>query len=101
MAGYALLETVERAVDGLGAASIIAEPVFWLGLALAPLVAFALRIATRTIEELLVSVLLGNKSLPTMQRLALTFAGSTDHALEQNELDWSISRRGPPFVLFS
>ena len=101
MSGYAMLEIVERLAGGLSAASLTTEPAFWLGLAIAPLVAFGLQIATRTIEDLLTGVLSGATSPPASQRVACIYPASLEYAWDHNELSWSISRRGPPFMLLT
>jgi hypothetical protein len=50
--GYLLMEQLERSIDGQTTFSLFAEPVFWLGLIAAPIVAVALRWSVRTVERL-------------------------------------------------
>ena len=50
--GYVALELVERVVDGIPAASLFSEPVFWFGLAASPFVALALHRSVRTITSI-------------------------------------------------
>ena len=56
--GYLMLEQAERAWDGYGSLALFNEPVFWIGLALAPLVALTLAWSVRSLERVLDHIVL-------------------------------------------
>ena len=95
--GYALLEQFERALDGYGAFTLFTEPVFWFGLAAAPLVALALSWSLRSIEDA-VAKLLPAVALPTLQQADTTAAlGVTSLITPYTPaLSTVVSQRGPP-----
>ncbi len=101
--GYCLLEQAERAWDGYGALALFSEPVFWVGLALAPLVALALGWSLRSVEKVIdrfVAARLPAAHSHTSCRLQLA-PGITDLAPFERRLAHSVPRRGPPIVSFS
>jgi len=93
--GYLALEWVERFVDGYDAFALFAEPVLWLGLALAPLVALALHYSVRSVAELAFEYLTvasrgwvtRTSSVPIPVRVARP---------TPSQLSSVVSRRGPP-----
>ncbi len=95
--GYFLLEQFERALDGYGALTLFTEPVFWFGLAAAPLVAIMLSWSLRSLEDA-VSKLLDADPLP--QRTASNYAcalGVTSMLHPSTPILLTVvSRRGPP-----
>lgn len=94
-AGYFAMEQLERLADGYGVAELFGEPVFWLGLAVAPLVALALHWSVRTVAEIATFFL----NTPTitwgaasLQPVPVRVAPSPVPA----QLATVVSRRGPP-----
>jgi hypothetical protein len=99
--GYTGLEFAERLVGGLGATSLFSELVFWLGVALAPLLASMLHWSVRTIERF-ASVIIGSpqsQSWPATRDSSLR-ATSID-LLSHAPLSFVVSPRGPPNFLHS
>lgn len=101
--GYLLLEQMERAWDGHGAFALFSEPVFWVGLALAPLIALALGWSLRSVEKVIERFV--GAIVPTRQ----THAACTLHIAPRfgdvapfdRRLAHSVPRRGPPVISFS
>lgn len=93
--GYIAMEQVERLADGYGAFELFAEPVFWLGMAIAPLVALVLHWSVQTAAEL-VSTFLATPSTAWFevepQPIAIPVVVSPIAA----QLSTVVSRRGPP-----
>jgi len=101
--GYFVLEQAERAWDGYGALALFHEPVFWVGLALAPLVALALSWSLRSVEQVLVRLAASALHLRSTRSAPLTLASFhllLDLSLERY-LVLAAPRRGPPVVSFS
>ena len=95
--GYTLLEQFERALDGYGAASLFIEPVFWFGLAAAPLVALVLSWSLRSLEEAVAKLLEPDalKELSTPCRQGALGVTSLLYPCTP-ALSTVVSRRGPP-----
>jgi len=102
-AGYLLLEQAERAWDGYGALALFHEPVFWIGLALAPFVALALAWSLRSVEQALVRLVSPAPRIHATRSAPLRLA-SFDALLRvplERYLVLAAPRRGPPVVSFS
>lgn len=96
LVGYLGLETLERLANGLSAATLLGEPVFWLGLAFAPFVALVLNWSMRTVARL-VSAAVGQPPQPVVTAVAPTSLAATSvRLLPQIFLSFTVSRRGPP-----
>ena len=95
--GYLLLEQFERAVDGYGTFSLFSEPVFWLGMAVAPLVALALHWSVRSVARLVAFVAVTARTSrwqePQPLRSFGIALGITPVSLQLASV---VSRRGPP-----
>lgn len=99
VAGYLSLETVERIVDGHGATALLGEPVFWLGLVLAPLVAFALAWSLRTVAQIVADVIV-NRASPASLVAPSASLGETSVSLPSPLFSsFVVSRRGPPALV--
>lgn len=97
--GYLTLETVERVANGLAATSLLSEPVFWLGLLLAPLVAFALGWSLRTLARFAADVIV-NHRLRVSATSASKSLGETSVSLPSPLFSsFMVSRRGPPLLV--
>ena len=95
-AGYLTLEAAERIADGYGATSLLTEPVFWLGLLLAPLVAYVLEWSLRTVARLLADVIM-TPNTRTAAAPPSASLGQTSVSLASPLLSsFMVSRRGPP-----
>lgn len=96
--GYLAMEALERTYDGAGAASLLSEPTFWLGVVAAPLVAFALRRsldnAVRVVTAFIETMQTPNWR-PTRVVVPATFQLLT---VRTDSVSASVSRRGPPVV---
>lgn len=95
--GYALMEQIERVLDGYGTFDLLTEPVFWFGLAAAPLVAIALSWSLRSVEEVISGVVRGRPHLPPRTvdfacSLSITSLSPVCPAVRSS----AVSRRGPP-----
>lgn len=99
--GYSGLEIGERIVDGYGALSLFHEPVYWIGLALAPLVAIALGWSLRSVERAIVAITIAVTEALTAPVVpapcATLFAYPSVNSLGQLMV-LAAPRRGPPFV---
>lgn len=97
--GYFALEFLERLADGLNPSTLFTEPVFWLGMAVAPLVALLLAFSLRTFATLTSQLLHrlndGDEPRPAVCSLAAT----STHFTCTDSLLSVVSRRGPPFDL--
>jgi len=95
--GYVLLEQFERAVDGYGAFALLAEPVFWLGLALSPLIALFLHWSVRSVKRIVIFVAL---AASTKRWPELTSSGEfgfpTTVVPHSTQRACVVSLRGPP-----
>ena len=98
--GYFVLEQVERQWDGYGALTLFSEPVFWVGLALAPLVALALSWSLRSLETALHSYVRSQPRVPRSRDCTAPLTSQTDRIPVAQFLLRSAPRRGPPSVLF-
>ena len=95
--GYFLMEQFERALDGYGATAIFSEPVFWLGLAVAPLVAAALSWSLRSIETAVARFIESAPKTPATTAGLSCSLGATSLALiPTSTLSSVVCRRGPP-----
>lgn len=95
--GYFLMEQFERAIDGYGAFDIFSEPVFWFGLAAAPLVAAALSWSLRSVEQAVSRFI--DTSTPDAHSLvefACTLCITSLTPRPSPALSSVVSRRGPP-----
>lgn len=98
--GYAAMEALERTVDGVGAHSLLGEPVFWLGLAAAPAVAFVLRSAVGSAEriaEYIIAAVAPARSWPAIADPGL--GATTVELVPLSTGSFTVSRRGPPVRL--
>lgn len=95
--GYFFMEQFERALDGYGVFELFSEPVFWLGLAAAPLVAIALSWSLRSVEDA-VSRFSTNSgvAVPPSAPFVCSLASTSVVALPSPVLSSVVSRRGPP-----
>ena len=94
--GYALLEQIERLADGYGALTLFSEPVLWLGLALAPLVALFLARSLHTVEEI-AGRLTPSELVPCAVRCVISTLGASPQlAFSPVRLSSSVTERGPP-----
>ena len=99
--GYLVLEQAERLWDGYGAFTLFSEPVFWVGLALAPLVALALSWSLRSLERVLDRVLETLTPRPARRVTVRTTWGSRGLIPAfDTSLVLAAPRRGPPPILF-
>lgn len=93
-AGFAVLEQAERLLAGYEITALFSEPVFWVGLAFAPLVAVVLSHAVRSVTKLAANwAVPGLRTWPSLpvnplQQLVLVPA----HVVYRS----ATSRRGPP-----
>lgn len=93
--GYTALEQIERLADGYGLVELFGEPVFWLGLALAPLVALVLHWSVRSAVELVATFL--SSLTPQWSTRAPQPAFAVVAAVPVTvQLSSVMSRRGPP-----
>lgn len=100
--GYVLLEQFERAIDGYGTFTLFSEPVFWLGMAVAPLVALALHWSVRSVVRLIefVGPSVRTKRWPEAATLRAFAPAATISPLSLR-LASVVSRRGPPAGLYT
>ncbi|MGI9607254.1 MAG: hypothetical protein ACR2P0_14050 [Acidimicrobiales bacterium] len=93
--GYVMLELGERWLDGSGALAFFGQPVFWLGIAAAPLVALALRWSVRSATRLTEWFITVEPAIdwpePVLQPLVVQVAER-----RCTTLSFTVSRRGPP-----
>ena len=99
--GYLVLEQAERAWDGYGPLTLFSEPVFWVGLALAPLVALALSSSIRSIESAIHSFVQARPRLPRPRPRSVPSTSPTVLVLVGPRFIRTAPRRGPPSVLFT
>lgn len=97
--GYALLEGLERIADGLSLASLLSEPVFWLGLLLAPLLAVGLNWSLRSVARLAVLVGRRNIGLDYSPEPSCTLPATALFGPIPTTSLTIVSLRGPPVVL--
>lgn len=93
---FGALEVGERAINGLSVQGLVAEQVFWLGIAVIPFVAYALaRLVTTA-----VGVISRWVALPDVPKFVLVPILSTDSVsgatFSSESLRHTQSRRGPP-----
>ena len=100
-AGYFVLEQVERQWDGYGALTLFSEPVFWVGLALAPFVALALSWSIRSLETALHNCVHNQPRVPRSRDCAAPSTSRTNGIPVAQFLLRSAPRRGPPSTLFT
>ena len=95
--GYFVMEQFERALDGYAATALFSEPVFWLGLAVAPLVAAALSWSLRSLPAA-VGKFIDSQRAPIPEATGLSCSlGATSLAFyPTTTLSSMVSRRGPP-----
>jgi len=97
--GYGAMEAVERIANGINPVTLTSEPVFWLGLALAPLIALLLHISITTVERVVASVMAPStqrwsakpQPLPPLFGQLLPIVIVDAH---------SATRRGPPSIRY-
>lgn len=92
--GYVAMELVERLVDGQGATSLFSEPVLWLGMAIAPLVAIALHWSVRSVVEHAVDFLTPPQRTWAAGPTPLVPFTTVEPAFARVSV--VVSRRGPP-----
>lgn len=94
--GYIAMEQIERLVDGYSLFALFSEPVFWLGLALAPLVAMVLHWSVQS-AAVFAALLL---TPPSPHRWSTVQVQPVHLALVVSPiptlLSSVVSRRGPP-----
>lgn len=95
--GYFILEQFERALDGYGAFDLFSEPVFWFGLAAAPLVALLLSWMLGSIEDA-VARLVEGRTAPrvTATTRPCSLAITSLSLPSTSPLSFAVCRRGPP-----
>lgn len=95
--GYIFLEMGERIWDGQGALSLFFEPVVWVGLALAPLVALALGWSLRSVEKAITHFVDQRRQwfAPAPRRLGNADLTSDGFPIERSIL-LTAPLRGPP-----
>lgn len=95
-AGYFVVEQIERLADGYSALTLLGEPVFWLGLAVAPLVSVLLTRSLATVEAVAIK-LVGNPEPQFEPRPATCSLATTSvQTLSPVLLSSSVGLRGPP-----
>lgn len=94
--GYLGLEATERVVNGLSALSLASEPVFWIGLVLAPLVALALHWSVRTVAQIVADVASITCDLAIHARADASLAATSITVAPQIFQSFTVLRRGPP-----
>ena len=93
--GYTAMEAVERIAGGINPVTLASEPVFWLGLALAPLVALVLHFSIATVERVVGLAMMPSPRRRTLQlRPSPPFFGQLIPAVVVDA--HSATRRGPP-----
>lgn len=99
LTGYLTLETLERVANGLAATSLLSEPVFWLGLVLAPLVAAVLSWSMRTVAQLVADALVKRRAWEP-ENSTTTSLGNTSISLPSPLFSFLVvSPRGPPLLV--
>lgn len=94
--GYFVVETVERLVDGYSVATLFGEPVFWLGLAVAPLVAVLLSRSLESLEALATKLVGERHDRIEAQPATCSLAATSVPSFSTVLLSSSVSLRGPP-----
>ncbi len=95
--GYFLMEQFERAIDGYGALTLFNEPVFWLGMAAAPLVAIVLSRSLHAVQRAVSRFVEAGEITEHAPALAACSLGQTSIAFATSStLSSVVSRRGPP-----
>ncbi len=94
--GYVALEQIERLADGYGLLQLFGEPVFWLGMALAPLVALALHWSVRSAVQLVSNFLSSSAPQWSTATPQPAFAVAACVVPVTARLSSVMSRRGPP-----
>lgn len=97
--GYLGLEAIERVANGLNVMSLLGESVFWLGLLIAPFVAWILRWSLRTVERFVATSLDSSTDLEFTSRSATSLGVTSVVLLPQIFFSFMVSRRGPPQLL--
>ena len=97
--GYLLMEEFERATDGYGLFALFHEPVFWFGLAAAPLVAIALSWSLRSFEAAVSRFIEGRADAPvSAPRPSCSLAATSLVTVPTSPLSFAVCRRGPPIA---
>ena len=99
--GYTGLEFAERLVGGLGAGSLFSELVFWVGVALAPLLAAMLHWSVRAVERFASAIVCSQESRRWPTTSGSSLRATSIELLSHAPLSFVVSRRGPPNVLHS
>lgn len=95
--GYFVMEQFERALDGYGATALFSEPVFWFGLAVAPLVAVGLSWSLRKIPPAVARFIeIRPAAVPAAVGLTCSLAATSQPLFPSSTLSSVVSRRGPP-----
>ncbi len=98
--GYFLMEQVERVVDGYGALTLFSEPVFWFGLAAAPLVAIVLSWLLASIEQAVSNLIeMRREQRPSPPVSNSSLATTSVDVFLLAPLSFVVARRGPPMGL--
>ena len=99
--GYFVLEQAERTWDGYGALTLFSEPVFWIGLALSPLIALALTWSVRSLERALNHIVESLTRRPErMGAVPCSWPATGLVVAFDTALVLAAPRRGPPQILF-
>ncbi len=98
--GYTALELAERSLNGLDPVSLFGEAVFWIGLAAALPVAFALRASVRTVADLVLQLTDRVDERPFTYHVSgpARFSQTRRVPIPLPVRSRPCSRRGPPFV---
>ena len=99
-AGYLVLEQFERALDGYGALALFGEPVFWFGLAAAPLVAVVLSWSLRSFEQAAARFIDSvTQARPVPSGASCSLCATSIQLHLTSPLSFAVGRRGPPAEL--
>lgn len=96
--GYLGMEATERVANGLSAFSLLGEPVFWIGLAIAPLVAMALHWSMRTVARVVADYASRPDARLVTPQVDPSLAATSVTLPPQIFQSFTVSRRGPPLA---
>lgn len=98
-AGYFVVEQIERLADGYSLATVLSEPVFWFGIAAAPLVAALLTRSLATLDHVAFCLVQPRRTYSRSNRVGFELGATSVFSLSTVFLSSSISLRGPPVKL--
>ncbi len=94
--GYVSLEQLERLADGYSLTTLFSEPVFWIGIAAAPLIAVLLTRALRTVELVAARLIDSRDDCPVSAVVPQTLGATSVRTLSTLLRSSVVSLRGPP-----